>query len=163
MNINLHTAPDTDIFRDKKKYTRWFSYFLGLAVLAVALGFYAITVNGNRIDHLDNWALGVLVFSAMGVTRYGNRLQEYKTLFPPQLEKLAALRAQYPVLDSYCAGVEQLQRRFIRAEYEACVEYAAKEEIKQEREQSEKPVVYGPAEPEKCGQRKPVSAPSTEN
>ncbi|MBM9614146.1 hypothetical protein JWJ90_07575 [Desulfobulbus rhabdoformis] len=144
MNINLHTAPDADIFRNKKKYTLCFSCFLGLAFVSVALGFYAITANSSQIAHLDNWALGILVFSAMGVTRYGNRLQEYKTLFPPQVEKLQSLRGQYPLLERYCADVEALQRRFIRAEYEACVEYAEKEEIQQERGQDDKPVVYGP-------------------
>ena len=147
MHIDLHTPPDAAIFRNKKKYILWFIVFLSFALVALAIGFYAITSTRHQVAHLDNWALGMLVFSAMGVTRFGNRLQEYKALFPPQIEKLNTLRKQYPLIERYCAGVEGLPRRFIRVEYEACVEYAEFEESKNEREQAKEPAVYGPAEP----------------
>ena len=94
MHIDLHKSPEADIFRNKKKYILWFNLFLSFAAVALAIGFYAITSTHQQIAHLDNWALGILVFSAMGVTRYGNRLQQYKTLFPPQVEKLNTLRGR---------------------------------------------------------------------
>lgn len=146
MKIDLHEPPEHDIFRDKKKYTLWFSFFLSIAGVAVAIGCYAIYSDGSHVVNLENYALGILVASSLGVTRFGNRLQEYKALFPPQKENLALLRAQYPVLEEYCAGVEALQRRFIRAEYEACVDYAEKHEAPGTPTEPTKPVVYGPVE-----------------
>lgn len=147
MQIDLHKPPEQDIFRDRTKYIVWFSFFMLLACVAVLIGCYAIYHEGYNDLNLEDYALGILVVSSLGVTRFGNRLQKYKSLFPPQREKLALLRVQYRVLDEYCSGVEALQRRFIRAEYEVCVDYANKQEALKTQTRSNNPVEYGPSGP----------------
>ncbi len=91
-----------------------------LVCIAVAIGFYAVYSTGNEGTNLEDWALGILVAASIGVTIFGNRLQNYKALFPPQREKLSLLRDQYPVINQYCTQVDTMQRKFIRAEYVRC-------------------------------------------
>lgn len=146
MKIDLHKPPEQDIFHDQKKYILWFIFFMLMACVAVAIGCYAIYSDGYHGTDLEDYALGILVISSLGVTRFGNRLQKYKVLFPPQREKLTLLRTQYQLLEDYCAGVEALQRRFIRAEYQACVDYANKQDVVKTQTETTNPVIYGPVE-----------------
>jgi len=145
MKIDLNQTPEQDIFRNRKKYIIWFSFFMLLVCVAVAIGFFVFYSNSNEAQNVEDWALGILVAAAVGVTIFGNRLQAYKALFPPQQEELISLRSQYPVIEKYCSAVDLMQRKFIRAEYEACVEYAEHQESAKEKNQAEQ-AVYGPAE-----------------
>jgi len=145
MKIDLNQTPEKNIFRNRKKQIIWFSFFMLLVCVAIAIGFYAVYSNSNNAGNLGDWALGILVSASVGVTIFGNRLQAYKALFPPQKEKLISLRSQYPVIEKYCSGVELIQRKFIRAEYEACVEYAENQQSEKEKNRPES-AVYGPAE-----------------
>lgn len=146
MKIDIHQTPEHDIFRDRRTNIIWFSFFLLLVCAAVAIGFYAVYSTGSQSFQPEDWALGLLVAASIGITIFGNRLQAYKALFPPQKEKLVSLRQQYPIIEQYCAQVEGMQRKFIRAEYEACVEYAEIQENEQEKSDHTKKPVYGPAE-----------------
>lgn len=146
MKIDIGKAPEQDIFRNKKKYILWFIFFLVLVCTAIGLGVYSVYSTSEHVINLEDWSLGILVASAVGVTVFGNKLQAYKALFPPQREKLDALRAQHSVIDTYCSQVDTLQRRYIRAEYEACVEYAEIQETEQEKAGQAGSAVYGPAE-----------------
>ncbi|WP_153306672.1 hypothetical protein [Desulfogranum japonicum] len=126
MKIDVLQQPEQDIFQHRKRYVLWFIFFFVTAFLGIAVGVYAIYFDSLHIKHLDDLALGILLTASLGITIYGNKLQKYKRLFPPQQEKLANLRTRYSVIDTYCKGVERLGRRFVRAEYEACEEYAEK-------------------------------------
>ena len=124
MNVDICTTPDPEIFRDRKKYALWFALFMAMACTGVGIGVFAIYFDTSNFSNLDDWALGALVGASIGITWSGNRLQAYKRLYPPQLAKLAELRANHPVIDEYCRAVEAAGRGLIRAEYEACKEYA---------------------------------------
>lgn len=126
MKIDILGQPDPDIFRDRKKYTLWFAFFLVTTCVGVGVGVFAVYFDTHHYKYLGDWALGILVGSSLGITWFGNRLQAFKRLFPPQLENLAKLRAKHPAIKRYCAEVEATGRRFTRGEYEACVDYSEK-------------------------------------
>ena len=126
MKIKIPGPPDPNIFRDRKKYAFWFALFLIGACGSVGVAVFAVYFATHDFKNLDDWALGTLVGSSLGITWFGNRLQAYKKLYPPHREKLAQLRLDYPAIEIYCAAVEAMGRRLIRAEYEACIEYAEK-------------------------------------
>lgn len=126
MKIDITKQPDSDIFRDRKKYILWFCFFMFLVGIAIAIGVFAVYYDTSHYENIDNYALGILALASLGVTWSGNKLQSYKKLFPPQFEKLTELRAKHPVIETYCAKVQASGRRFIRAEYEACVDYSEK-------------------------------------
>lgn len=146
MKIDISITPENDIFGDKKRHTIWFVFFLMLVVIAIALGGYSIYATNIQSANFEDWSLGLLVVAAVGVTIFGNKLQAYKSLFPPQREKLSLLRTQYAPIETYCACVDTLQRRYIRAEYEACIEYAELEETKKEQAEPMDGMIYGPTE-----------------
>lgn len=126
MKINILEPPDPDIFRDRKKYIIWFAFFMVMACVGIGVGVFAIYFDTHHYRNLDNWALGILVGSSLGITRFGNRLQEYKRLYPPQLKKLRELQAENGQIKKYCEEIGAAERREIRAEYDACVEFAEK-------------------------------------
>lgn len=126
MKIKIPGSPDPDIFRDRKKYALWFAFFLVGACVSVGVAVFAVYFDTHHYKNLDNWAIGTLVGSSLGITWFGNRLQAYKRLYPPHREKLVELRANHPEIDKYCAEVEAMGRRLIRAEYEALNEYSEK-------------------------------------
>ena len=124
MKIKIPGQPDPDIFRDRKKYALWFTFFLVGACASVGIAVFAVYFDTRHYQDLDNWAIGTLVVSSLGITWYGNRLQAYKKLYRPHREKLVELRSKYPEIELYCAEVEAMGRGLIRAEYEAFIEYS---------------------------------------
>ena len=83
MKINILHPPDQDIFRDRKKYIIWFIFFLFWAFFAVGIAVFAIYFATHTYQNLDNWALGILFVSSLGITWPGSKLQTYKKLYPP--------------------------------------------------------------------------------
>jgi hypothetical protein len=126
MKIKIPGPPDPDIFRDRKKYALWFAFFLVGACVSVGVAVFTVYFDTHHYKNLDNWAIGTLVGSSLGITWFGNRLQAYKRLYRPHREKLVELRANHPEIDKYCAEVEAMGRRLIQAEYEAFNEYSEK-------------------------------------
>jgi hypothetical protein len=126
MKIKFPGQPDPDIFRDRKKYALWFAFFLAGACVSVGLAVFAVYFDTHHYKNLDNWAIGTLVGSSLGITWFGNRLQAYKKLYRPHREKLVELRSNHPEIEIYCAGVEAMGRELIKAEYEACIEFSEK-------------------------------------
>lgn len=124
MKIKIAEQPDPDIFRDRKKYALWFAFFLALVCVSVGVAVFAVYFDTHHYKNLDNWAIGTLVVSSLGITWFGNRLQAYKKLYRPHREKLVELRANHPEIEKYCAEVEALARGLIRAEYEAFIAFS---------------------------------------
>jgi hypothetical protein len=124
MKIKIPGQPDPDIFRDRKKYALWFAFFLAGACVSVGIAVFAVYFDTHNYKNFDNWAIGTLVGSALGITWFGNRLQDYKKLYRPHREKLVDLRSNHPEIEIYCTEVEIMGRRLIRAEYEAFIEYS---------------------------------------
>jgi hypothetical protein len=126
MKIKIPGQPDPDIFRDRKKYALWFAFFLVGVFASVGAAVFAVYFDTHHYNNLDNWAIGTLVGSSLGITWFGNRLQAYKKLYAPHRKKLVELRSNHPEIDVYCTEVEAIGRELIRAEYDACVEYSEK-------------------------------------
>ena len=124
MKIDILQAPEVDIMRDHKKYAVFFCFFLALAGLGVAIGVYAIYFNTRQYEKLDTAALVFFVGASFFISYFGQKLQAYKRLYPPQKKKLAELRGENPVVDNYCKQVEALGRRMIKAEFDECENYA---------------------------------------
>ncbi len=124
MKVKIPGQPDPDIFRDRKKYALWFAFFLLGACVSVGVAVFAVYFGTPHYKNLDNWLIGTLVGSSFGVTWFGNRLQAYKKLYRPHLEKLLELRSNHPEIEIYCAKVEAMGRGLIRAEYDAFIEYS---------------------------------------
>lgn len=126
MKIKIPGHPDPDIFRDRKKYALWFVFFLVGACVGVGVAVFALYFDTHHYKNLDNWAIGTLVGSSLGITWFGNRLQAYKKLYRPHREKLVELRLNHSEIEMYCAEVEAMGRELIKAEYEACIEFSEK-------------------------------------
>ncbi len=126
MKIKIPGQPDPDIYRDRKKYALWFAFFLVGAFVSVGVAVFSVYFDTHHYKNLDNWAIGTLVGSSLGITWFGNRLQAYKRLYPPHRKKLVELRSNHPEIEIYCTEVEAIGRELIRAEYDACIEYSEK-------------------------------------
>jgi hypothetical protein len=124
MKIDILRAPPADIFRDRGKYIRIFSVLLALACCGLLIGVYAIVFDTSYYAKLEIAALSLFAGSALFLTYFGEKLQAYKKLTPPQLKELADLSRKHSEIKVYCDLVAQANRQPIRAEYEACQEWA---------------------------------------
>lgn len=124
MKIDILHRPPADIFKDRRRRTLVFAVLLALACSGLLLGVYAVVSDTKFYDKLEIAALGLFAGSAMFLTYFGEKLQGYKKLTPPQQQELAALAGKHPEIRRYCDQVAQANRQPIRAEFEACQEWA---------------------------------------
>jgi hypothetical protein len=128
MKIDIRNPPPADIFKNRKKYIIIFIVFLSLACLGLLFGAYAIIADTAYYEYLETAALSFFVGSALFIAYFGEKLQAYKKLIPPQQEELAELMEKHAEIRTYCDQLERARRQPIRAEYEACQAFATQKE-----------------------------------
>lgn len=130
MKIDICNKPPADIFKNRKKYIFLFICFLALACLGVLIGAYTIIADNVHSENLETAALGFFVGAALFIAYFGEKLQAYKKLIPPEQKELAELSKKYVEIRIYCDLVAQANRQPIRAEFEACQAFATQKEQK---------------------------------
>ena len=139
MKIDILRTPPADIFKNRGRYILIFSGLLALACCGLLVGLYAIVSDTRYYAKLEIVALALFAGSAVFLTYFGEKLQGYKKLTPPQLKELADLSRKYSEIKVYCDLVAQANRQPIRAEYEACQEWAEDAAGKADRKQGQNP------------------------
>ena len=124
MKIDILRTPPADIFRDRRRYILFFCVLLALACCGLLIGVYAIVADTRYYAKLEIAALALFAGAAVFLTYFGEKLQAYKKLTPPQLKELADLSWKHPEIKTYCDLVVQADRQPILAEFEACQEWA---------------------------------------
>ena len=124
MKIDILQAPPTDIFQKRPRLIFVFVALLFVASCGILFGVYAIFFNTAYYEQFETLALVLFIVPAPFATYFGEKLQGYKKLMPPQREELTALEQKFPEIKNYCDKVRKDDRRFIRSEYEACLEWA---------------------------------------
>ncbi|MHB8810215.1 MAG: hypothetical protein ACYC9M_09405 [Desulfobulbaceae bacterium] len=124
MKIDILRPPPADIFKNRGRYIIIFSVLLVLACCGLLIGLYAIVADTRYYAKLEIVALALFAGSAVFLTYFGEKLQNYKKLTPPELKELADLGRKHIEIKAYCDLLAQANRRPIRAEYEACQEWA---------------------------------------
>jgi hypothetical protein len=124
MKIDILRTPPADIFRDRRRNILFFCVLLALACCGLLIGVYAIVADTRYYAKLETGALALFVGAALFLTYFGEKLQAYKKLTPPQRKELADLSWKHPEIKAYCDLVAQADRQPILAEFEACQEWA---------------------------------------
>lgn len=126
MKINILEEPPVDIFMNRRKYTLIFIALLALACCGLFLGGYAIVADTSYYNYNQLETISLFLFAAPSpfVFYVGEKLQGYKKLTPPQYEELADFAQMYQEVKVYCEQVAKANREPIRAEYEACQDWA---------------------------------------
>ncbi len=130
MKIDICSKPPADIFKNRRKYTLIFIGLLTLACFGLLLGAYAIFTDTAYNENLETAALSFFVGAALFIAYFGEKLQAYKKLFPPQREELEVLSKKHIEIQIYCDLVAKANRQLIRGEYEACQAFATQKEQK---------------------------------
>ena len=139
MKIDILRGPPDDVFKDRGRYIRIFIVLLALACCGLFLGVYAIVSDTRYYTKLETVALAVFVGSALVLTYFGEKLQAYKKLTPPQLKELAELGLKHAEIKVYGDLLAQANRQPIRAEFEACQEWAEDTAAKQNKKKGQDP------------------------
>lgn len=124
MMIDIGLAPPADIFKNRRKLIALFLTLLAVVLLGLLLGAYAVFSETGFYEQLEILSVVLFVAPSPFVAFVGEKLQEYKKVTPPQLDKLLVMRLQHPEVRTYCDRVAQQGRHLIRAEYEACEAWA---------------------------------------
>jgi len=127
MNINILHGPPADIFKNRRWLTLIFVALLALAFCGLLMGVYAFFAD-TTYEQLEKYAFVLFVAPSPFAAYFGEKLQRYKKLTPPQREELAAWEQQYPEVKLYCDQVAMADREPVRVEYEACQAWV--EEVK---------------------------------
>jgi hypothetical protein len=133
MKIDIHQAPPQDIYHGRKSYLLWFLLFLLLFCCGIAVVLYAMQPQAKHIDTLETVALVLFSIPSLFVAYFGSKLQAYKKLTPPQLATLADLSQKHPEIARYCQQLVDSGREPVRAEFNACENWAEKHEHEQEK------------------------------
>lgn len=130
MKIDILQGPPDNIFKDRQKYIIIFVGLLAIACFGLLIGAYTIVTNTPYYEQFEILALVLFVAPSPFAVYFGEKLQEYKRLTPPQKEELAALAEQHSEVETYYNLISKADRYPIRVEYEACQAWA--EEVKQQ-------------------------------
>lgn len=128
MKIDICSSPPADIFRNRGRHLRLFIFFLLLACCGLLLGAYAVVAETHHYEAFETAALALFAGSALFLTYFGEKLQAYKRLTPPQYAELAGLAQNHAAIGLYCELVAKAGREPIRAEFEACRDWAEEKE-----------------------------------
>ncbi len=91
---------------------------------------YTIFSDTMYYENLETASLAIFVGAAVLISYIGEKLQAYKSLTLDQKKELADMVRTHPEIEVYCALVTKAGRQPIRAEYEACQNWAEDENRK---------------------------------
>lgn len=124
MKINILHQPSDDLCKNRRNVTQIFIAFLAVACCGVVIGVYAIIADTFYYSQLEKWALILFVSPTPFITYFGEKLQSYKKLTPPQQKELASWSMHYQEIRVCCDLAATSGRQPIRAEYEVCQAWA---------------------------------------
>mgnify|MGYP001415202782 CR=1 FL=1 len=119
MHINLTQDPPTDVVEIKKKYLRIIPYLLALVLCGILLAVFQIVVGSEHGDLVENIALVLFVPPGLAFFYFAEKLHDYKMLTPKQEQEIAFFCLKDHDIAAYCAKVATMERKLVRAEYDA--------------------------------------------
>jgi len=96
MKIDILHKPPVDIFKNRRNYTLFFIALLSLASFGLLLGVYAIIADTSYYKQLETAALVFFVAPATFIAYFGEKLQAYKKLTPPERKEMDELGQKHP-------------------------------------------------------------------
>jgi len=119
MYINISQDPPTDVVEIKKKYLRIIPYLLALIFCGILLAVFQIVVGSAHGDLVENIALVLFVPPGLAFFYFAEKLHDHKMLSAKQEKEIEELCRQDHLIAAYCAKVATMDRKFIKAEYDA--------------------------------------------
>lgn len=120
MDINITQDPPADVFQTKRKYRRIIPFLPALIVCAILLAVFQIVFGSAHGDLLENIALVLFVGPALVFFYCVEKLHDYKTLSPQQEKEMEEFCRQDHDIAAYCTKVSMMERKLVKAEYDAC-------------------------------------------
>jgi hypothetical protein len=120
MDINITQDPPADVFLTKRKYQRIIPYLLAMIFCAILLAGYQIVIGSTHGYLIENIALVFFVGPALVFFYCVEKLHDYKTLSPQQEKEMEQFCRQDHDIAAYCAKVSMMDRKLVKAEYDAC-------------------------------------------
>lgn len=124
MKVDILDGPPGDIFQNRRKYIILFVVLIIFSACGLLIGLYTMTTNTLYYEQFELAALVFFVAPSPFVFYFGEKLQGYKKLTPPQWDELKMLAKEHLEIKNYCDQVEGKGRRPVRAEFEACQAWA---------------------------------------
>ena len=120
MYINISQDPPTDVVETKKKYLRIIPYLLALVFCGILLAVFQIFLGSSaHVDLVENTALFLFVAPGLAFFYFAEKLHDHKKLSAKQEKEIRDFCRQAPDIAAYCAKVAALERKLIKAEYDA--------------------------------------------
>ena len=119
MYINITQDPPADVVETKKRYLRIIPYLLTLIFCGILLAVFQVVFGSPHGDLVENTALVLFVGPGLAFFYFAEKLHDHKTLSPKQEMEIEGFCGQTPDIAAYCAKVAVLERKLIKAEYDA--------------------------------------------
>jgi hypothetical protein len=119
MYINITQDPPADVLAIKRRYLRIIPYLLALVFCGILLAVFQIVVGSPHGDLIENIALVLFVGPGLAFFYFAEKLHDHKTLSAKQEKEIEEFCRQAPDIAAYCAKVAGLERKLIKAEYDA--------------------------------------------
>ena len=135
MKIDILRKPQADIFKNRGIYVKLFSLFLVVAAIGLLLGIYTYLSNTPYYLSLEKVSMILFAGSSLPIFIFGEKLQRYKRLTPPQEKELAKFCQNYSEIQEFCRHVKELNRPMILAEFNACMDFTEEREMQEQASQ----------------------------
>jgi hypothetical protein len=122
MDIKITENPPVDIFQAKRKYQRKIPVLLALIFCAILIAVFQVVFGSAYGDLLENIALVLFVGPALVFFYVVEKLHDYKLLSLQQEKEMEKFCRQDPNIAAYCGKVSMMERKLVKAEYDACKE-----------------------------------------
>jgi hypothetical protein len=132
MKIDILRKPQADIFKNRGNYVKLFSLFLVVAAIGLLLGAYTYLSNTPYYVSLEKVSMILFAGSSLPIFIFGEKLQGYKRLTPPQKKELENFCQNNLEIREFCRLVTKLGRPMILAEFNACTAFAEEREMQEE-------------------------------
>lgn len=119
MYINIIQDPPADVAETKKRYLRIIPYLLALIFCGILLAVFQVVFGSPHGDLVENTALVLFVGPGLAFFYFAEKLHDHKALSPKQEREIEGFCRKDTAIAAYCAKVSALERKLIKAEYDA--------------------------------------------
>ncbi|MHB1014713.1 MAG: hypothetical protein ACYC2W_05470 [Desulfurivibrionaceae bacterium] len=119
MYINITQDPPADVVETKKRYLRIIPYLLALIFCGILLAVFQVVFGSPHGDLVENTALVLFVGPGLAFFYFAEKLHDHKALSPKQEKEIEGFCRQDHLIAAYYAKVSLLDRKPIKAEYDA--------------------------------------------
>ncbi|HIJ90114.1 MAG: hypothetical protein OEV89_05040 [Desulfobulbaceae bacterium] len=119
MHITITQDPPDDVIQTKRRYLRIIPILLALIFCAILLALFMAFFGSTHEALLENIALALFAGPGLLFFYFAEKLHDHRSLSPKKEKEVEEFCRKDPDIAAYCAKLATMERKPIKAEYDA--------------------------------------------